>query len=107
MTASGERMVGDLAKAIDESDFAWSLVLVGEDQRDKLAALTSDLRGKVSTTGDGKQITSGYAYWGIGPTIAWAHACTDPFYLVMKQSLDSFTRRWGGCAASSATASTT
>ncbi|MGM1061475.1 L-histidine N(alpha)-methyltransferase [Saccharothrix sp. Mg75] len=95
MTASEGRLVGDLAKAIDESDFAWSLVLVGEDQRDKLAALTSDLLGKPSTTGDGKQITSGYAYWGIGPTIAWAHACADPFYLVMKQSLDSFTRRWG------------
>ncbi|MDU0290546.1 L-histidine N(alpha)-methyltransferase [Saccharothrix longispora] len=94
MTASEGRLVGDLAKAIDESDFAWSLVLVGEDQRDKLAALTSDLLGKPSTTGDGKQITSGYAYWGIGPTIAWAHACADPFYLVMKQSLDSFTRRW-------------
>lgn len=95
MTASDGRLVGDLARAIDESDFAWSLVLVGEDQRDKLAALTSDLLGKPSTTGDGKQITSGYAYWGIGPTIAWAHACADPFYLVMKQSLDSFTRRWG------------
>ncbi|MFE9747410.1 L-histidine N(alpha)-methyltransferase [Saccharothrix saharensis] len=95
MTASDGRLVGDLAKAIDESDFAWSLVLVGEDQRDKLAALTSDLLGKPSSNGDGKQITSGYAYWGIGPTIAWAHACADPFYLVMKQSLDSFTRRWG------------
>ncbi|MEJ2859496.1 MULTISPECIES: L-histidine N(alpha)-methyltransferase [unclassified Saccharothrix] len=94
MTTSDGRLVGDLARAIDESDFAWSLVLVGEDQRDKLAALTSDLLGKPSTTGDGKQITSGYAYWGIGPTIAWAHACADPFYLVMKQSLDSFTRRW-------------
>jgi uncharacterized SAM-dependent methyltransferase len=95
VTASDGRLVGDLAKAIDESDFAWSLVLVGEDQRDKLAALTSDLLGKPSADGDGKQITSGYAYWGIGPTIAWAHACADPFYLVMKQSLDSFTRRWG------------
>ncbi|TQM79719.1 putative SAM-dependent methyltransferase [Saccharothrix saharensis] len=95
MTASDGRLVGDLAKAIDESDFAWSLVLVGEDQRDKLAALTGDLLGKPSSNGDGKQITSGYAYWGIGPTIAWAHACADPFYLVMKQSLDSFTRRWG------------
>jgi uncharacterized SAM-dependent methyltransferase len=95
VTASDGRLVGDLARAIDESDFAWSLVLVGEDQRDKLAALTSDLLGKPSTSGDGKQITSGYAYWGIGPTIAWAHACADPFYLVMKQSLDSFTRRWG------------
>jgi uncharacterized SAM-dependent methyltransferase len=95
VTASDGRLVGDLARAIDESDFAWSLVLVGEDQRDKLAALTGDLLGKPSSSGDGKQITSGYAYWGIGPTIAWAHACADPFYLVMKQSLDSFTRRWG------------
>ncbi|QFZ17918.1 L-histidine N(alpha)-methyltransferase [Saccharothrix syringae] len=94
MAASERRLVDDLAKAIDGADFAWSLVLVGEDQRDKLAALTSDLLGKPSATGDGKQITSGYAYWGIGPTIAWAHACADPFYLVMKQSLDSFTRRW-------------
>lgn len=85
---------GDLARAIDESDFAWSLVLVGEDQSSKLAALTSDLRGSPSATGEGKQITSGYQYWGIGPTIAWAHACSDPFYQVMKQSLESFTRRW-------------
>ncbi|MGQ0839924.1 L-histidine N(alpha)-methyltransferase [Actinokineospora sp.] len=94
MTAGEQRLVGDLAKAIDESDFAWSLVLVGEDQSSKLAALTGDLRGKPSPTGDGKQITSGYSYWGIGPSIAWAHACADPFYLVMKQSLESFTRRW-------------
>lgn len=94
MTAE-ERLVSDLARAIDQSDFAWSLVLVGEDQSSKLAALTGDLRGRPSQTGDGKQITSGYSYWGIGPTIAWAHACADPFYVVMKQSLDSFTRRWG------------
>jgi uncharacterized SAM-dependent methyltransferase len=94
MTADERRAVGDLARAIDESDFAWSLILVGEDQSSKLAALTSDLRGRPSPTGDGKQITSGYQYWGIGPTIAWAHACSDPFYQVMKQSLESFTRRW-------------
>ncbi len=95
MTAGEQRMAGDLARAIDESDFAWSLVLVGEDQSSKLAALTGDLIAPPSASGDGKQITSGYSYWGIGPTIAWAHACADPFYLVMKQSLDSFTRRWG------------
>ncbi|WP_054053384.1 L-histidine N(alpha)-methyltransferase [Alloactinosynnema sp. L-07] len=94
MTADERPVIGDLARAIDESDFAWSLVLVGEDQSSKLASLTSDLRGRPSATGEGKQITSGYQYWGIGPTIAWAHACSDPFYQVMKQSLESFTRRW-------------
>ncbi|SDJ42227.1 Uncharacterized conserved protein, contains predicted SAM-dependent methyltransferase domain [Actinokineospora alba] len=94
MTADERPLPGDLAKAIEESDFAWSLVLVGEDQSSKLASLTSDLRGKPSPNGEGKQITSGYQYWGIGPTIAWAHACSDPFYQVMKQSLESFTRRW-------------
>jgi uncharacterized SAM-dependent methyltransferase len=87
-------VIADLAAAIEDSDFGWSLMLVGEDQSSKLASLTSDLRGRPSPNGEGKQITSGYQYWGIGPTIAWAHACSDPFYQVMKRSLDSFTRRW-------------
>lgn len=94
MTTDDQRTVGDLARAIDESDFAWSLVLVGEDQSSKLAALTADLRGAPSSSGDGKQITSGYSYWGTGPAIAWARACSDPFYMVMKQSLASFGARW-------------
>jgi hypothetical protein len=29
-------------------------------------------RAPFSASGDGKQITSGFSYWGIGPTIAWA-----------------------------------
>ncbi|HEU5111184.1 MAG TPA: L-histidine N(alpha)-methyltransferase, partial [Micromonosporaceae bacterium] len=45
-------------------------------------------------TGDGKQITSGFAYWGIAPTVAWAHACNDPYYPVMQQSIESFPQRW-------------
>nr|WP_272954745.1 L-histidine N(alpha)-methyltransferase [Kribbella sandramycini] len=52
------------------------------------------MRGPVSTTGDGKQITSGFSYWGIGPTIAWANATSDPFYLVMKAGTESFLRHW-------------
>jgi L-histidine N-alpha-methyltransferase len=72
----------------------WLITLVGEEQSRQLATLTHDLRGKVSTTGDGKKISSGFSYWGIGPTIAWTHACNDPFYLVMKESIDTFPSRF-------------
>lgn len=87
-------VIRKLEQALADDDFAWSLLLVGEDQTDKLATLTGDLRGSVSKTGDGKQITSGFSYWGIGPTIAWANATTDPFYLVMKAGTESFLRHW-------------
>jgi uncharacterized SAM-dependent methyltransferase len=87
-------VIRNLEKALADDDFAWSLLLVGEDQTDKLATLTGDLRGPVSETGDGKQITSGFSYWGIGPTIAWANATNDPFYLVMKVGTESFLRHW-------------
>ena len=87
-------VIRKLEQALVDDDFAWSLVLVGEDQTDKLATLTGDLRGSFSTSGDGKQITSGFSYWGIGPTIAWANATNDPFYLVMKAGTESFLRHW-------------
>jgi uncharacterized SAM-dependent methyltransferase len=87
-------VIRKLEKALADDDFSWSLLLVGEDQTDKLATLTGDLRGPYSTTGDGKQITSGFSYWGIGPTIAWANATNDPFYLVMKAGAESFLRHW-------------
>ncbi|MGW7687066.1 L-histidine N(alpha)-methyltransferase [Kribbella sp. NPDC054772] len=87
-------VVRKLEHALNDDDFAWSLLLVGEDQTDKLATLTGDLRGPFSTSGDGKQITSGFSYWGIGPTIAWANATNDPFYLVMKAGAESFLRHW-------------
>ncbi|GAA1697550.1 L-histidine N(alpha)-methyltransferase [Kribbella sp. NPDC056951] len=87
-------VVRRLEKALADDDFSWTFVLVGEDQTDKLATLTGDLRGPVSETGDGKEITSGFAYWGIGPTIAWANATSDPFYLVMKAGTESFQRHW-------------
>lgn len=87
-------VIRKLEQALVDDDFAWSLLLVGEDQTDKLATLTGDLRGPVSTTGDGKQVASGFSYWGIGPTIAWANATNDPFYLVMKAGTESFLRHW-------------
>ncbi|MFI5696276.1 L-histidine N(alpha)-methyltransferase [Kribbella sp. NPDC051586] len=87
-------VIRKLEHALADDDFAWSLLLVGEDQTDKLATLTGDLRGPFSDSGDGKQITSGFSYWGIGPTIAWANATNDPFYLVMKAGAESFLRHW-------------
>jgi uncharacterized SAM-dependent methyltransferase len=79
---------------MEETEFGWSLLMVGEDQSRKLADLTNDLKRPYSTTGDGKQILSGYSYWGIEPAIAWQHACRDPYYPVMKDGIDSFTQRW-------------
>jgi L-histidine Nalpha-methyltransferase len=83
-----------LENSINEPGLGWTLCFIGEDQSSKLAELTQELRGEFSATGDGKEILSGFSYWGIGPTIAWDHACNDRFYLVMKESIDSFRYRW-------------
>jgi uncharacterized SAM-dependent methyltransferase len=94
--SGGDRspVLNGLEALLRETDFAWSLDLIGEDQAGKLATLTGDLRRGVSTTGDGKRITSGFSYLGTEPAIAWANACRDRLYPVMKQSIDSFDRRW-------------
>jgi hypothetical protein len=83
-----------LERVMEETEFGWSLLMVGEDQSRKLADLTNDLKRPYSTTGDGKQIQSGYSYWGIEPAIAWQHACNDPYYPVGKDGIDSFEQRW-------------
>ncbi len=83
-----------LEDSVNESVLGWTLCFIGENQSSKLAELTQELRGDFSETGDGKQILSGFSYWGIGPTIAWHHACNDRFYLVMKESIESFRHRW-------------
>jgi L-histidine N-alpha-methyltransferase len=94
--SGGDRspVLNGLEALLRETDFAWSLDLIGEDQAGKLATLTGDLRRGVSRTGDGKRITSGFSYLGTEPAIAWANACRDRLYPVMKQSIDSFDRRW-------------
>jgi len=82
-----------LSEAISGTDFNWTLCLVGEDQAEKMSELTKGLRGDLRT-GEGKHVTSGFAYWGIGPTIAWSNACSDVFYPVMKESLRNFKYSW-------------
>ncbi|HAZ44689.1 MAG TPA: hypothetical protein DDW76_37510 [Cyanobacteria bacterium UBA11369] len=84
----------DLGKLLqcptDSSDLGWTLCFIGDSQQTKLAELVQELKGDFSQTGDGKQILSGFSYWGIGPTIAWDKTCADPFYPVMKESIQSF-----------------
>jgi L-histidine N-alpha-methyltransferase len=82
-----------LADALGPDNSSWlPPCLVGEDQSDKLATLTSDLRGAKSNGGRGKIITSGFSYWGPGPTMAWIKACRDPYYLTMRESFRSFEK---------------
>ncbi|MGF1672889.1 MAG: L-histidine N(alpha)-methyltransferase [Rivularia sp. (in: cyanobacteria)] len=84
-----------LEDSLNEGVLGWTLCFVGgEDQSKKLTELTKHLRKGFSKTGDEKQIPSGFAYWGITPTIAWAYACNDPLYVVMKEGIDSFENRW-------------
>lgn len=87
-------VLNGLGKLLRETNFPWSLVLIGEDQAGKLGTLTGDLRHQFSTTGDGKRIPSGFSYLGTEPAIAWANACQDRLYPVMRQSIGSFGPRW-------------
>lgn len=77
-----------------KSSLKWSLCFTGEDQSRKLGELTGDLRNGFSGTGNGKQIPSGFSYWGLISTLAWESACSDQLYPVMKESSSSFSRRW-------------
>lgn len=89
-----------LGALLEKTEFAWFLALTGEDHAGKLATLTSDLRRPVSMTGNGKRITSGFLYLGAEPAIAWTKTCRDPLNPVMKQSIESFDRRWRSVKAS-------
>ncbi len=71
----------------------WVEVVRG-DQTEKFVGLMDDLRRRFSATGDGKRITCCYAYMGVEPALAWATACRDLMYPVMKQSIESFGERW-------------
>jgi uncharacterized SAM-dependent methyltransferase len=94
MPPDDRHLVDKVQQVIEESDFGWSLHLIAEDPTLKLATLIDDLTRRPSETGDGKLITSGFAYWGTAPTIAWSLACNDNFYPVMQQSIESFSGRW-------------
>ncbi len=89
-----EPAVHRLEGALTDPGFSWTLCMVGEDQSQKFSQLTGELRAPFSRTGDGKRISSGFSYWGVESTVAWVHACSDLFYPVMRESIESFTRRW-------------
>jgi L-histidine N-alpha-methyltransferase len=88
-----------LTEAIERMGTGWSLCFIGEDQASKLGLLANDLKKGFSETGDGKQVASGFSYWGIGPTIAWLAACQDPLYPVMNQSISNFSHLWNETAS--------
>lgn len=90
----GDSAISRIDRTLAGDDFAWSVTLVGEDQSDKLATLAQYLDDGYSVSGDGKRVPSGYAYWGIGPTIAWFNASNDPTYMVIKVGTEMFRRQW-------------
>jgi uncharacterized SAM-dependent methyltransferase len=92
-------LVNALRNALVTGAHPWSICLVADDAERKLQDLIADLTRPMSGTGDGKRITSGFAYMGTEPTFAWARSCTDPLYPVMRESIESFTRGWAGIQA--------
>jgi L-histidine N-alpha-methyltransferase len=77
----------------------WSLWLGLGDQAEQLAQLTNDLKLPFSETGEGKHFASGFSYMGLESTLAWAKATSDPFYVVMKNGIETFQRRWAAVRA--------
>ncbi|MBD2183408.1 L-histidine N(alpha)-methyltransferase [Planktothrix sp. FACHB-1355] len=78
----------------NKSELKWSLCFTGEDESDKLGDLLKELRHSFSPTGEGKQVPSGFSYWGIVSTLAWESTCRDPLYPVMRDGTSSFEKRW-------------
>lgn len=85
----------DLEEACRDKRVQWSRLVVGDDYRDDMVRLVRDLTiHDPSPTGDGRHISCGHAYWGVGPTIAWHNACTDPSYPVGRLSMEGFAEMW-------------
>lgn len=70
----------------------WTIVL-SRDEASRHGDLMMALRRKQGQT-EPRFIESGFAYWGIGPTIQWRRACQDSFYAVMRKGIDTFQARW-------------
>src|ERR1035441_2610272 len=90
-----ERLMAALEKGED-----WSLRLGMGDQTGQLTQLMNDLKLPFSEIGEGKHFASGFSYMGLEPTLAWARASSDPLYMVMKNGIETFQRRWAAVRAS-------
>lgn len=85
----------NLEEAYLDRRIRWTRLIVGDDYRDDMLRLVRDLTvHEPSDTGDGRHISCGHAYWGVGPTIAWHNACTDPSYPVGRLSVEGFADMW-------------
>jgi L-histidine N-alpha-methyltransferase len=83
-----------LENYFNKSSLKWSLCFTGEDESSKLGELIGELKNSFSATGNGKQVPSGFSYWGIISTLAWKTTCSDPLYPVMSDGTSSFNTRW-------------
>lgn len=70
------------------------LELGRDDQTARFIGLTEDLGRGFDPAGDGKRITSGHAYDGLGAALAWASACRDPLGATPRRSIETFAGRW-------------
>ncbi|HEX6356524.1 hypothetical protein, partial [Actinophytocola sp.] len=64
------------------------------DATTRFVRLTSDLSRGFNSSGNGKRITCGHAFAGVGTAVAWAALCRDPLAGAAKRSVDTFARRW-------------
>lgn len=70
-------------------------ISLGGNGRDEMARLVRNFTTpRPSMTGDGRFISCGHSYWGVGPTIAWHNACTDPLYPIGRLSVEKFADAW-------------
>lgn len=83
----------DVATILDKQS-EWTLFLEIENETMQLVELTASLRKGKSKDGRGKKFTSGFAYWGLGPTLAWSKAAHDPLYSTMYQGILRFPQTW-------------
>jgi uncharacterized SAM-dependent methyltransferase len=70
-------------------DSRWALVLSGEKPTDLIKELIHDLAIPHS-----RKVATKFSYIGMTAAIAWANACSDWFYPVMRDSIDAFDRYW-------------
>jgi L-histidine N-alpha-methyltransferase len=89
----------DVIKKKQPSDpWRWTVVL-SKDEASRHGELIRSLK-RDDIDSRIRFIDSGFAYWGIGPTIQWRLTCQDPFYTVMKKGIDTFPNRWRRLAGS-------
>jgi uncharacterized SAM-dependent methyltransferase len=87
------RTRSNLLPRVPASQVEW-LELETTDATARFIRLNGDLGRPFDSAGNGKRITCGHAYAGVGTAVAWAASCRDRLGGTAKQSVDSFAERW-------------